>query len=445
MGAGTPRSFQPPAQPSPQQAPQSVPQPAPASATPPSLSAVTRYMLRLGSTGFGGPVALVGYMHEDLVKKRAWVPEDEFQLSVALAQIMPGPLAAQTAIAIGYFRHGLRGATLAGLAFVLPSFLMVLALSVLYVGYHGLWWVQALFYGIAAIVIAIIAVAATKLARSNNKTDPLLWIVFGSLFALTVGFQAELALAFLLAGLLVLVVRAPPRWLGRGRLGGHASALVPVSALAAVPLLDGLSGWVAQHLYLTVFLFFAKAGSFVFGSGLAIVPFLHEGVVDQHHWLTEPEFLDAVAVALITPGPVVITVAFIGYIIGFQAGGGIGSGMLGASVAAAGMFLPVYLFTIVPAPWFKRHRDHPQLKAFAAGATAAATGAMAGAVVILGWRTFQGLPKVTVGSVVLQALPPAILGLAALPLLWWKKVSEPVLVLAGGVVGLALFAAGRAT
>lgn len=402
------------------------------------LGAFTRYMLKLGATGFGGPVALMGYMHRDLVETRRWVPEEEFQLSVALAQIMPGPLAAQTAMALGYFRHGVCGATLAGLAFVLPSFLMVLALGVLYVAFHGLWWVQALFYGIGTVVIAIIAVAAVRLARSNNKRDALLWAVCLAVFALTVGFQAELALAFILAGLVVLAVRSPPRWLQR-----RTTAAAAPSLLAAIPGWDAAVAWVARHPYVTEFLFFAKAGAFVFGSGLAIVPFLHEGVVAQHGWLTEAQFLDAVAVALITPGPVVITVAFIGYIVGYG-WGGVGTGLLSGTVAAAGMFLPVWLFTVVPAPWFRRHRQHPQLKAFAAGATSAATGAMAGAVVILGLRTFQGLPTVTLGSVAVRALPPALLGLAALPLLWWKKVSEPVLVLAAGAVGLLLFLVARA-
>ncbi|MCA1811664.1 MAG: chromate efflux transporter [Halobacteriales archaeon] len=401
---------------------------------------LTRYFLKIGATGFGGPVALVGFMHRDLVEGRKWFSEDEFQLSVTLAQIMPGPLAAQLAIALGYFRYRTLGATLAGLAFVGPSFFMVVALSILYVAYHGLWWVQALFYGIGSIVIAIIAVAAIRLAKGNNKKDPLLWTIFAALLALTVGFQAELALAFILAGLAVILLRAPPRWLKRE---AAAPAFLPPWLAAAFPGLDGLTAWVAQHLWVNEFLFFAKASAFVFGSGLAIIPFLHEGVVDQHHWLTEPQFLDAVAVALITPGPVVITVAFIGYIIGYATGGGLATGLLGATVAAFGMFLPVWLFTVVPAPWFQKHRQHPQLKAFAAGATSAATGAMAGAVVILGWRTFQGLPTLAVGPLTLRTLPPVILGLAALPLLWWKKVSEPILVLAGGCVGLALFAVGR--
>src|ERR1051325_10443409 len=170
------------------------------------------YFLKLGTLGFGGPVALVGFMHRDLVEQRRWLTEDTYKLSLALAQIMPGPLAAQTAIAIGYFEDGVLGATLVGLAFVLPSFLMVIAISMLYVGYGGLWWMQALFYGIGATVIAIIAIAAYKLSRSTNKHNPLLWGIFAVLTIVTVWAQAELAEFFILAGLIALIFQAWPGW-----------------------------------------------------------------------------------------------------------------------------------------------------------------------------------------------------------------------------------------
>ncbi|MES2155617.1 MAG: chromate transporter [bacterium] len=378
----------------------------------PPLPSLTRYFLRLGTTGFGGPVALVGHMHRDLVETRRWIAEAEYKLALALAQVMPGPLAAQTAMAIGFFRYGVAGATLAGLAFVLPSFLMVVALAVAYVHYGGLWWMQAAFYGIAAAVIAIIAIGAYRLATKTNRRDPLLWGIALALFAATVYFQAELAVLFVAAGLLVLVLRAPPAWMSRR--GGEAAALLPFPLLAwAFTVPD--PGTLA-----TLFLFFAKAGAFVFGSGLAIVPFLHAGVVVEHHWLDERTFLDAVAVAIITPGPVVITVAFIGYLV---------AGPAGALVAALGMFLPVWLFTVLPAPWFRRHQHHPQLRAFVDGATAAATGAIAGAVVILGRGAIVDWPTIAI----------AVVGLALL--LRWRKLPEPAIVLAAGAVGMALFVA----
>ncbi|HEY3306568.1 MAG TPA: chromate efflux transporter [Candidatus Binatia bacterium] len=383
---------------------------------------LVRYFLYLGTFGFGGPVALVGFMHRNLVEQRRWITDDTYKLSLALAQIMPGPLAAQVAIAIGYFEAGVLGATLAGLAFVLPSFLMVVAISLAYVAYGGLWWMQALFYAIGATVIAIIAIAAYKLARSTNKRDPLLWGIFVALTAVTVWTQAELAEFFILSGLLVLLTHAWPGWrrgllmaLGGGALG-FAVWLMEAWLRQAGTAADS-ADVLAQILF-----FFTKAGAFVFGSGLAIIPFLHQGVVQQFGWLTEHQFLDAVAVAMITPGPVVITVAFIGFLVAGQAG---------AIMAAIGIFLPVYFFTILPAPWFKRHRDNPQLKAFVDGATAAATGAITGAVIVLGARAIIDLPT-------------AAIGVVSLAVLWRFKVPEPVLVTVSGLVGLILWPLVRA-
>ena len=382
-----------------------------------TLTELVRYFLYLGAFGFGGPVALVGFMHRDLVEKRGSITEDTYKLSLALAQIMPGPLAAQVAIAIGYFEAGIAGATLAGIAFVLPSFLMVVGISLVYVAYGGLWWMQALFYAIGATVIAIIAIAAFKLARSTNKRDPLLWGIFAVLTAVTLWAQAELAEFFILAGLVVLLVRAWP--------GAKLGTLMVLGGLALGVAIWFIEAWLRQSgtaadstgLLTQILLFFTKAGTFVFGSGLAIIPFLQQGVVEQFHWLTDHQFLDAVAVAMITPGPVVITVAFIGFIV---------AGFAGAVMAAIGIFLPVYIFTIVPAPWFKRHRDNPQLKAFVDGATAAATGAITGAVLVLGARAVNDAPT-------------ALITIVSLAVLWRYKIPEPIIVSVAGLVGLIVY------
>ena len=380
-----------------------------------TLGGLVRYFLYLGSLGFGGPVALLGFMHRDLVEERRWVSEDEYRLGVALAQIMPGPLAAQLAIALGYFQHGVLGATAVGLAFVLPSFVMVVAISMAYVRYGGLWWMQALFYGIGAAVVAIIAIAAFRLARSTNRRDPLLWGIFGALALVTLWAQAELAEFFILAGLVMLFWRARPTpRVGLAAAGGGAVVLAVIWAIERwfMSLSVGDGNVLAQILA-----FFTKAGAFVFGSGLAIVPFLHQGVVQQFGWLDEHQFVDAVAVAMITPGPVVITVVFIGYLV---------AGFGGAVMSAIGIFLPVYLFTIIPAPWFSRNRDNPQLKAFVQGATAAATGAIAGAVVLIGLKAIYDLPT-------------AALALGTFAVLWRFKVPEPIVVAVAGGIGLVVW------
>jgi chromate transporter len=374
-----------------------------------SLGDFARYFLRLGALGFGGPIALAGYMQRDLVDDRGWVDRQDYLEGLALAQLAPGPLAAQLAIYLGWVRARVWGATVVAGAFILPSFLMVLALSALYLHFGGLTWMQGAFYGIGAAVIAIIARSAVKLMRMTMKRDPLLWVVFAVNAIVTAWTENEIIWLFLSSGVLVMLVRALPR-------RGIASAFAPVPWL-----LGGLAGVASVGTLGTIFLYFAAAGTFVFGSGLAIVPFLHGGVVDHYHWLTDRQFLDAVAVAMITPGPVVITVAFIGYLV---------AGPLGAAVAALGVFLPCYLFVIIPAPFYRRFANNRSIKAFVDGVTAAATGAIAGAAFVLGRRA------------VVDAAT-AIIFLATLAVIVKvKKAPEPLVIVATGAIGIILKTTG---
>jgi chromate transporter len=377
-----------------------------------SLWQLVGYFLRLGTLGFGGPVALVGYMHRDLVEHRRWVSEADYQEGLALAQLAPGPLAAQLGIYLGYVHYRIVGATLAGLAFVLPSFLMVVAIGWAYVHYHGLAWMQAAFYGVGACVIGIIAQSAYKLTIRTIGKDWLLWVIYLSAAALTIITETEQVWLFLLAGVVVWLVKAPPKQLRR---------LTTAAGFIGVPLAVGVAATDPNSLW-TLFTFFAKAGTFVFGSGLAIVPFLYGGVVKEYHWLSDHQFLDAVAVAMITPGPVVITVGFIGYLV---------AGLAGASVAALATFFPCYLFTIIPAPYFKKYGKRPDIAAFVAGVTAAAIGAITGAVVVLGRRSIVDIPT-------------ALIALITLGILWkTKKIPEPVLVIGAAILGLLLYPLSR--
>jgi chromate transporter len=371
-----------------------------------SLWQLVRYMLALGTWGFGGPVALVGYMYRDLVEKRHWISESDYKEGMALAQLMPGPLAAQLAIYLGYVHYRLRGATLVGLAFVLPSFAMVVALGAAYAAYGGIAWMQAVFYGVGAAVIGIIAMSAYKLTTKNVGTDKLLWAIFLVSATVTVITKSEIVWIFLGAGVLVWLLRAPPKWFG----GNVNSVAGPLAAFFAVDAID----W---HKLGQIGAYFAYAGSFVFGSGLAIVPFLYGGVVQEYRWLTDRQFVDAVAVAMITPGPVVITTGFIGYLV---------AGFWGAVVAAAGTFVPCYLFTVLPAPYFKKHGKRPGIVAFVDGVTAAAIGAIAGAVIVIGQRSITDWVT-------------AALALATVGVLWrFKKLPEPVVVVVAALLGLVL-------
>jgi chromate transporter len=343
-------------------------------------------------------------MHRDLVERRGWIAESDYRDGLALAQLSPGPLAAQLAIYLGYVHYGVFGAPTAGVAFVVPSFLMVLGLGWAYVRYGGLAWMQAVFYAVGAAVIGIIAYSAYRLTRKTIGRTALLWIIYLVAAVTTAITETENALLILAAGVVVWLVRAPPRltWL-RG--GAPALLLAPLSA-AGLDL----------DLLARIGVFFTYAGAFVFGSGLAIVPFLYGGLVKQHGWLTDQQFLDAVAVALITPGPVVITTGFIGYLL---------ARLPGAIVASVATFLPAYLLTIIPAPYFKRYGKQPGVAAFVDGVTAAAVGAISGAVVVLGRRSITDLPT-------------ALIAIVAIVLLWKWKVPEPLLILAATAIGLLL-------
>ena len=368
------------------------------------------YFLRLGATGFGGPVALVGYMQRDLVEDRGWFTAAEYREGQALAQLAPGPLAAQLAMYLGWARGGAIGAACVGLAFVLPSFAMVVAIAILYLRFGGLTWMQGAFYGIGAAVIAILARSAAKLTRLTLGSDRLLWTLFAAAGVVTAWTEAELVWVFLGAGVVAMLVKAPAV--------AHTPGMALAVGLVPSGLVTGLAGTPASAATLwRIAWYFAEAGAFVFGSGLAIVPFLHAGVVQEFGWLNERQFLDAVAVAMITPGPVVITVGFIGFLVA-------GSG--GAVVAALGTFLPCYLFTVIPAPHFKRLSQNRSLKAFVDGVTAAATGAIAGAVFVLGRRA-------------LIDVTTAIIALGSLLLLTrLRRLPEPLLVAAAGLLGVML-------
>ena len=372
-----------------------------------------KYFLKLGTTGFGGPVALVGYMHRDLVEDKKWINDSDFKEGLALSQLAPGPLAAQLGIYIGYVHFGVLGASLSGLAFVLPSFIMVVLLGMAYQAYGGLPWMQAIFYGISAAVIGIIVLSSYKLSVKSIskieiqalKNNWLLWLFYGTAAILTAVTEKEELWLFIALGLIYMIVKAPPEWIKRPKTA--SLFFLTTAGFSTIEL--GKLGDIAW--------FFTKAGAFVFGSGLAIVPFLHSRVVNEHGWLTENQFVDAVAVAMITPGPVVITVGFIGYLI---------AGFTGACIAALATFIPCYLFTVILAPYFKKISQNKSIKAFVDGITAGVIGALVGAVIVITSRTIIDVPTalIAVGTVLILS--------------YTKKIQEPHIIGIAAVLGVAI-------
>ncbi len=383
--------------------------------TPPaySLADISKYFLKLGTWGFGGPVALVGYMQRDLVEDKGWLTEEEYKEGLALAQLAPGPLAAQLGIYIGFVHYGLIGATLTGLAFVLPSFIMVVLLGMAYQLYGGLAWMQAVFYGVGAAVIGIIGMSAYKLTVKSIskfewqavKSKWLLWLFYLTGIVVTVVTEREEILLFLASGTLYMLVKAPPQWIKK-------PAALPAGILIGTGFWK-YDGKILQEMGL----FFLKAGAFVFGSGLAIVPFLHGGVVKEFGWLNEHQFVDAVAVAMITPGPVVITVGFIGYLV---------AGFPGATVAALATFLPCYLFTVILAPSFKKIAKNASIKAFVEGITASVIGALVGSVIIIGLRSVTDIPTALIAVT------------SVLALIYIRKIQEPYIIGAAAIIGILI-------
>ena len=377
-----------------------------------SLRQLILYFFKLGYTGFGGPVALVGYMHRDLVEERKWISETEYKEGLTFAQLAPGPLATQLGIYLGFVHNGILGGTLAGLAFVLPSFILVVLLGIAYKLFGGLPWMQAVFYGMGAAVIGIISVSSYKLTVKSIgnfnlhsfKSNWLLWLFFVTAIIVTCVTKSEEMLLFIAAGIIYMLIKAPPRWIKR--------------STANSILLTAIGFWDFEMSTLSkIAVFFTKAGAFVFGSGLAIVPFLHGGVVTEYHWLTEQQFVDAVAVAMITPGPVVITVGFIGYLV---------AGFPGACVAAVATFLPCYLLTIFCAPYFKKISKNNSIKAFVEGITATVIGALTGSVIVIALKSLVDVPTILIAIATVFSL------------IYMKKIKEPLIILIAAIIGLII-------
>lgn len=369
-----------------------------------TLKELIFYFLKLGTIGFGGPIALIGSMHEDLVEKRKWISDEDYKQGLALSQLAPGPLAAQLAIYIGYIHYRVIGATLIGLAFVLPSFLMVVFLGWFYVQYQGISWIQIVFYGVSAAVIGIIGVNSYKLTIKTIGMNWFLLLIFLVNAILTFCFKEENILVIIYSGLIYMFIKAPPNI-------KMEPPYIFVPFFSVFHFISFNSKWIKMAY------FFGKAGTFVFGSGLAIVPFLYSGVVKENQWLNEQQFIDAVAVAMITPGPVIITVGFIGYLIG---------GLTGATIASLATFIPCYLFTILPAPYFKKYGSNISLRAFIDGVTSSAIGAIAGAVIILAIKQLSDPISIMIATI------------SAILLVIFKKVKELYIILGAAIIAVIL-------
>jgi chromate transporter len=372
-----------------------------------TIGELVLYFLRLGSLGFGGPVALVGQMERELVTERKWLTKEQMREAIAICQSLPGPLAIQVGVYISYLRGGFWGAWAGGWAFILPNFVIVAALGALYVYLGDLKPVTAVFYGVSPAVIALILHSCYRLAKLGME-DWIQWLIAAICFVVTIVLQAEVALLFIGAGIVGILYY------------GNILRRSPTSTLqsvAAVPILALLAPDPSSSTLTKLLLFFLKAGSLTFGSGLVIVPFLEQGLVQQYNWLDQRQFLIAVAIGMISPGPVVITATFVGYLV---------AGFWGSLVSTVGIFLPSFILVLVAAPLLARHRSNSNVQGFVKGAYAAAIGTILGACILLG--------KIAIGDWL-----TALIGAASLAVLFRWKVSNPLLIAATAVIGLIAF------
>jgi chromate transporter len=384
-----------------------------------SIRDLVKYFLRLGVLGFGGPVALVGQMERELVGDKKWLTKEEMREGIAVCQSLPGPLAIQVGIWISYIRGGFWGAWAGGWAFILPNFVIVAVLGALYVYFGGLSPVRAIFYGVSPAVIALILHSCYRLTKLGMK-DWIEWALAAAAFIITVALQAEVALVFLGCGIVGLLYYGS---LFRARASAPTTRFfalgAPLAVAAAAPSSIG-------KLLGELLVFFLKAGSLTFGSGLVIVPFLEKGLVQQMRWLNERDFLVAVAIGMISPGPVVITATFVGYLVAARLGGSLMEGFWGSLVSTIGIFLPSFLLILIVAPILVRYRANPNIQGFIKGAYAAAIGTILGACVLL-------------GGIAIGDWLTALIAAASLVVLFRWKVSNPVLVAATAIIGLIAF------
>jgi chromate transporter len=364
------------------------------------------YFLRLGLLGFGGPVALVGQMERELVGERKWLTKEQMREAIAICQSLPGPLAIQVGIYVAFLRGGFWGAWIGGWAFIFPNFVIVAALGALYVYFGDLKPITAIFYGVSPAVIALILHSCYRLAKLGME-DWLQWLIAVFCLAVTVILQAEVALLFLGAGLVGVLYygdvlrRSPPK----------------VLQVALLPSFFQLAPTASGSTLTKLFLFFLKAGALTFGSGLVIVPFLEQGLVKQYGWMDEHQFLVAVAVGMISPGPVVITATFVGYLVG---------DFWGSLVSTIGIFLPSFVLVLLVAPLLARHGSNPNVKGFVRGAYAAAIGTILGASFLLG--------RIAIGDWL-----TVLIGVLSLAILFRWKVSNPLLIAFTAIVGLVAY------
>jgi chromate transporter len=397
------------------------------SATPPtSLAELALLFLRLGTTAFGGPAAHIALMEEEVVRRRAWLTQQQFLDLLSAANLIPGPNSTELAIHIGYERRGWAGLLVAGTCFILPAMLIVMVFAGAYVRFGTLPALAGVLNGVKPVIVAVVAQALWSLGKSALQAWPLRLVAGAALVLALLG--ANELLLLVAAGVATSARRWPtlPHKAVPPTLLGLVGA---VAALALLPALLGLgpggaagAGTAPPLGLLPLGLAFAKIGSVLYGSGYVLLAFLDADLVQRFHWLTQGQLLDAMVVGQVTPGPVFTTATFVGYVL---------LGWRGALVATVGIFLPAFLFVALSTKLVAQLRQSPLAGAFLDGLNAASWALMAAV-------------SLTLARTALLDGPTVLLAAGAAFLLLRYRVNSAWLVLSGGALGYGLHALGWA-
>lgn len=374
---------------------------------------ILKYFLILGFTGFGGPLAIIEIMRKDLVLKKNWITMQEFENYIGYSQIAPGPLAFQVALYTGYYRKGISGAVLAGFGLVFPSFLLLLGFSIFYLEYKDITFVKYALYGLAPVITAIIFQSGFKLSISLFKKDLFLYGLFFASIIAGIFFKFNIIYLIIISALISLTYYS---------LTNKEKKLNIFSAVLLIPLIHPLLAlWQNVKVnfsekLIDLTLLFLKVGSLTYGSGFVIVGVLRQEVVEKLGWLTAKDFIDGIAFGQITPGPVVITSTFIGYMV---------AGLPGSIISTLFIFLPTFVFVMLLAPRIKKFKDNFYLRSLIKGANAAAIGA------ILSTAYFLLIDSLT-------DIYAFVLFVLAMVVLFSTKLNALYLILLSAIAGIAI-------
>lgn len=396
-----------------------------------TLFELAKYFLILGATGFGGPLAIIEKIRYDLVLKKNWMQMDEFKNLFGYAQVAPGPLAFQVAVYFGYYRKGFWGAIAAGFGLVFPSFLLVLIFSVFYKEFRDMNYIRYALYGLSPVIIAIIAKSGLNLSKTIFQKDIFMYVVFFLSIFLTIAVKIQIIYIVLAFAIVSLIYHSVLKKIKRNSL----KSIIGFIPLFLYNSLLSFANFAYNFAYLcvkrfnlfllspllpanliTMALLFLKVGSLTYGSGFVIVGVLKQEVVDNLQWLTSKEFIDGIAFGQITPGPVVITSTFIGYMT---------SGVIGSIVSTVCIFLPTFIFVLILAQKIHKFKDNFYLQSLIKGANAAALGAIISTAFILSRDALIDVPTV-------------VLFLVSLAVLFSTKFKDIYLILLSAAAGIAI-------